>query len=520
MIDYGKFKILSDVPTMIYRKNIFVDWTKMINIPFDIEFMYFGKFNMTLVEIDNDGKDLYFYSKNNPYKKIYKIEKRNFRAGHFSKMLGIINDDFLYEIGDVINSKLITKRIFKKGCRRYDFECINCGYKCKSQIEYSIKGHRCSGCTGRSVVYNRNDLFSNNKEILEYLVDVEDAKRVTKCSGKKIKMKCPICGFEKLLSPSDFSLRGFCCNACSDGKSYPEKFLLNVLNQLCINFKCQYTEKEWRINVNKKTRKVLFDFMFAFEGSKYLIEVDGEQHYKKVEFFNNDYQKLTDREKDLLASNKGFKLIRIDARRSEKEFIKNSILNSAIGDMFDLNIINWDMCDENSNSSLLVKCCDIYNSGIKNTLIISEKLNISKPTAIKYLKKGKDLGLCNYMCPKECYKQNEDSTVELWLSGIKSTKQIGNMLNISHSTVINYLKNRPESGYDAKEELKKAYLSANRDHIFVKVRCITTGEIFNSITEAKNKYNAWNVHGCCNNINKTSGFCNGIPLEWEYYNRK
>lgn len=49
---------------------------------------------------------------------------------------------------------------------------------------------------------------------------------------------------------------------------------------------------------------------------------------------------------------------------------------------------------------------------------------------------------------------------------------------------------------------------------FTKVQCVTTGEIFNSIKEAANKYKLHhsNIVACCNNRRQKCG-----GMEWKYY---
>jgi hypothetical protein len=51
-----------------------------------------------------------------------------------------------------------------------------------------------------------------------------------------------------------------------------------------------------------------------------------------------------------------------------------------------------------------------------------------------------------------------------------------------------------------------------------KVRCITTGETFNSLKEASEYYNIDGSHicCCCKGKRKTSGKLNGQKLKWEY----
>lgn len=59
-----------------------------------------------------------------------------------------------------------------------------------------------------------------------------------------------------------------------------------------------------------------------------------------------------------------------------------------------------------------------------------------------------------------------------------------------------------------------------KDHCnAVKVICITTGEIFDSIADGKRKYKTNHIHECCKGKIKSAGkLADGTPLIWMYYN--
>ena len=50
------------------------------------------------------------------------------------------------------------------------------------------------------------------------------------------------------------------------------------------------------------------------------------------------------------------------------------------------------------------------------------------------------------------------------------------------------------------------------------VTCITTGETFDSVKSAAQKYGLYdtNIVRCCKGVNKHTGKLNGQPLEWAY----
>ena len=69
----------------------------------------------------------------------------------------------------------------------------------------------------------------------------------------------------------------------------------------------------------------------------------------------------------------------------------------------------------------------------------------------------------------------------------------------------------------SKEDLEK-HLQNSISKTLVKVICITTGEIFNSMTEASLYYkiDSSNINVCCKGKRNFTGKLNGVPLRWMY----
>ena len=69
----------------------------------------------------------------------------------------------------------------------------------------------------------------------------------------------------------------------------------------------------------------------------------------------------------------------------------------------------------------------------------------------------------------------------------------------------------------SREDLEK-HLQNSISKTLVKVICITTGEIFNSMTEASLYYkiDSSNINACCKGKRNFTGKLNGVPLRWMY----
>ena len=91
--------------------------------------------------------------------------------------------------------------------------------------------------------------------------------------------------------------------------------------------------------------------------------------------------------------------IELDCRKSDKEYIKDSILNSELINYFDFNKINWDKADEYATNNLIKEVCEYYELHKNDILMkdIAKKFNITSHTLKKYIKKGEKLGWCKYI---------------------------------------------------------------------------------------------------------------------------
>ena len=336
---------------------------------------------------------------------------------------------------------------------------------------FIYRGSRCY-CENPSisrVILGFNDIHTTRPDVEEWMHNKEDAYKYSMSSKEKIFWDCPDCKntFEERIC--NVNSNRLSCPFCSDGISYPNKFMYNSLYQ--IKDDLDFLEREYNpdwckfeFNGNKRCGK--YDVYFGIDGQRYIVEMDGGLgHGNKVHtnsLLSQDELLQIDLIKDKLAEEHGIKVIRIDCNYktdNKYTYILNNVLNSDLKDIIDLSKIDFDLSNKNSVSSLIVKAGELWNQGLTAGQIRKE-LKIGEGTVTSYLKTASEIGVCDYSVEKS----------------------------------------------KARSKYRKVY-------------CTTTDIVFESITSAAKTYdtNRDGINKCCKGIKKSSGTLNGIPLQWMYY---
>ena len=179
-----------------------------------------------------------------------------------------------------------------------------------------------------------------------------------------------------------------------DGISYSNKFVFKLLEQLGIEFINEYSPK-W-------AGLYRYDFYFKIDDRKYILEVDGGFHFRNSDKLKSPLER--DLKKEKLAIKHNLEIIRIECDYKWKDrlsYIQNSIINSKLNELFDLSSIDYAECNQFALTNFIKVACDLKNKNPQMTTIdIAKALKVNKNTIWCYLKKGKELGWCNYN-PKE-----------------------------------------------------------------------------------------------------------------------
>lgn len=386
-----------------------INWRKCVG--YKIKFIYDDiEDEIEIVSIDENStyEDLKL---NLRYKdKIKLMDVRNIRNCRFGVLVGkhLEYGEFKYEINEIVNVKnsklkLISKFNYKR-TKYYTYECLVCGNKDKIREYCLCNGTSCNVCANKKVLVGFNDLWSTHPEIARLLKNKDDGYKITHGTQIKQLFQCPICGYEDNKLISNVIKIGVACPICSDGLSYPTKFMIKTLEQLNINFTVEKTFK-W----SKQKR-----YDFYIPSLNCIIEMHGEQHYtnsfKHLDSRTLEEEQENDIFKENLAKENGIKnYIIIDCYYSDMKYIKNNIMKSKLNNFLDLTSVNWLLCDEFAVDSLVKKACDLWNKGYDSTTKVSEKMKLERGTVIKYLKRGTSLGWCDYD-PKEAARKSSSIT--------------------------------------------------------------------------------------------------------------
>jgi hypothetical protein len=351
--------------------------------------------------------------------------------------------------------------------------CDNCGFKIPKITYGSILKSRekhegidlCLSCANS---YNGNHpsiercIVTTHPHIINLLNNPNDAYKITSGTTKKIEFKCSDCGFIDKRIVNNVVRFGFKCKKCSDGISYPEKFMMNLLEQSKIKYEIQ---KSFSWSDNK-----FYDFYLP--NLNCIIETHGEQHYVRRKTYRNrslqEEQKNDLHKEQMALKNNIGNYIVINCMDSTLEFIKNNILNSELNKLLILSQIDFLQCHEFACSNFVKTIANLWNKE-KNISTIKEVVNLSNGTIRNYLKKAKQLNWCDYD-PKEIMKENalrnkpknkkkivqlsaENEFIKVWDSISDASSHYG----INNSAIIQVLKGKTYISCGFKWQYKEDY---------------------------------------------------------------
>lgn len=311
------------------------------------------------------------------------------------------------------NSKTSPNGHVIKTRKYYKYQCNVCGWAEGWVEQYIFEKEKtgCSCCAHMKIVKGINDIATTHPQFLQYFQNKNEAYSHSAHSDFKPTLVCPTCGYAHNNKTLHNLIRqGFSCPNCSDGISYSEKFINALLRQLDVDFLPQLSKKNYTW-----CERYRYDFWFQYHGEEYIIESHGRQHYEENVMPFNSLLNIqhNDKLKRDLATKNGFDdkhYIVLDCRKSERDWIRDSIIKSQLNDIFDFSTIDWSLCHANAMNSM-VKIIAEYWERHKyegtSTTEIAKIFRLDRSTVVKYLKLGNQLNWCKYDSTDELMKNLE-----------------------------------------------------------------------------------------------------------------
>jgi Zn finger protein HypA/HybF involved in hydrogenase expression len=348
---------------------------------------------------------------------------------------GINTKPFKFKVGDIIktNSGEVTvlklSRGFLKPNQRWSnkiikFKCNKCGFIDSKLESVLLKGSGCKICGGSRVVAGYNDIATTHPEYVHIFYNPEDAKKCAIFSDKKVDFKCENCGSKIPQKHVSTIQRGIIlCPLCKDKiLSLGEKIMRAVLKRANIEFlhdsSTDYSEGR------------RYDFILS--EYKTIIEIDGMQHSIKPFVVNGECAKSIeeiqqiDNYKEQLALKNGIeRYIHIDAKESDYNLIIQRIKDN-LNNIIPIDSLNWDLVKLDTIKPVETRCLDLWNSGMKSTVDISNKLNLGITAVRNTLKRYAELGECDYN-PEDARRLVNKSPEERKYNNIKAVICLNNL---------------------------------------------------------------------------------------------
>jgi hypothetical protein len=333
-----------------------------------------------------------------------------------------------------------------------------CGHEWEAYIYSRNVGVGCPYCASRQILIGFNDMWTINPNMASMLVSPDDGFKYMQSSNKRTDWKCIDCNTSiKNKSPANVFRQGISCPVCSDGISYPQKLIGAMLSNLRVEFKPEKT-----FSWSKRRR-----YDFYLPDYNCIIEAHGMQHYKEVtgmfglttlkEEEDNDSLK-----RELAKNNNIQYYVELDCRKSDLKYITDSVSQSELKEILQLDDINWEVVGQRAIKSKIVEACEVYelqkdNLTSKNISVI---LGIGYHTLLKYLKLGSEVGLCdfkvnNMLSKANSQKQKFRKVVQLSLTG-KFIKEFSSIKSAASSLKVDGIENAKLSS-NLKGTTKQSY---------------------------------------------------------------
>lgn len=344
----------------------------------------------------------------------YELHKDSIRYCRLGQLFDFaVTNNYKYSENQVIDNyyRVISCKRLEQGIhnvKAYEILCLKCNQLFDVSEGNFDRGDRCPYCSHHKVIVGKTDLWTTNPEVAKLLKNKENGYKYSALSNKKAEFICENCGQnvgEKVIA--SVTQRGLGCQFCGRGRSYPNKFMYNLLKSLGVSFEME-KKFDWCTFHSYDKSYVSFGvYDFVIDEQKLIIEMDGGlghgQYVIKSSYYSVEDTLYRDEMKDALAIAHGYKVIRVkcDYQKSNNRFqtCKDAIQKSDFAKLYNLNEVDWTFIDKQAQGSVLLDICELYNQGFSSSEI-GEILDYDLSSVIDYLHKGHELSLCNFIPQK------------------------------------------------------------------------------------------------------------------------
>lgn len=305
------------------------------------------------------------------------------------------DEQFKLEV-EALGTGIIPMENYKGHNEKMSFRCKE-GHIWLSTPHDVLDGYGCPFCAGNTVLRGYNDLWTTNPEIAAMLKNPDDGYELSKGSHRKVDWICPDCGTPKNASVKQVMAYGLACAKCSDGISYPNRFIAALLSQLPVDTVTPEWSPKW-------IGRYRYDIYFVYNNQEYVVEMDGGIGHGELDFVTSQKDEIglaRDIIKDTQAKAHNIILFRIDCKYEKGgihhrfQYIKNSIIESGLNELLDLSQVDWDLCNKEATKSLHIIAARQYDAG-KSIKEIAHNLQVHYSTVYNWLKRMSEEGLCTY----------------------------------------------------------------------------------------------------------------------------
>lgn len=455
------------------------------------------------------------------------------------------NEKNPYCIPKYYNEKVNINCIEHSYHETYETNCSH--FVTSKHLTINSKKNPCSFCVGKKVHY-LDSIESKEPWMKDWLVNPEDAKKYKPGSSESVLMKDPtnnvIIGNRNINQLYNYKGVG---SIGGSRRKIGEKYFSRLFQLLDINYKTQVGKVEFSwLKECKKTillesgriiniKECKYDFLLCADnffkeinGKKYnlLLEIDDSTHITGIRDRTATDMKYIDSEKDTIAFNNGYYVIRIEfPDLINCDNYKKSVIDSELLQYIDIFNISEDIfndCKQFALNKTIEDTVKLYEQK-KGKLLLKDMASIQgihPDTFQRRLVAGKNAGMSSYELPN--YNKEIEKTIQIYneFKDLNTNKEIANMLGISTNTLRKRLVDGNNLNLIDYHPNTQKNISLRKNNK-IKYICLTNNRIFESQKEALKYIGVKHAHigDCCLGKRNYAGKdpITGEKLQWAYY---